>query len=148
MEKKIFFTTEHKTKLDALLLKFLYNNIAVKADFGSQLYSVSELLHSTANETLVNIRDRARKYVNSLNDVEEEDLTLKQEELLNLNKDIYELTKLILKYRTDMDNKNELMKKLVKAEENLRKLQESTKTPEQKMQELESFINELKSKID
>ena len=147
MEKKVIFTTEHKVKLDALLLKFLYSNIAVKADFSSQLYNISELLHNTADETLVNIRDKARKYTNSLNDIDEEDLTIKQEELLNLNKDIYEMAKLILKYRAYVDNKNELMKKLVKAEENLSKLRESTKTPEQKMQELEIFINDLKSKI-
>jgi len=147
MEKKVTFTTEHKAKLDALLLKFLYNNIAVKADFSQQLYNISELLHNTADETLVNIRDKARKYTNSLNDIDEEDLTIKQEELLNLNKDIYEMAKLILKYRAYVDNKNELMKKLVKAEENLSKLRESTKTPEQKMQELETFINDLKSKV-
>ena len=145
--KTVTFTSEHKTLLDALILKFVYNGNMIKSSYNTQGYTVYDLLHNVSDTTLVQIRDNAKKYINSLKDVDDEDITINQEYLLKLNSDIYELTRLIIRYKNNSKERDKLNNKLADAEKNLADLIESTLTPTDRIAIARKEIEALKAQI-
>jgi len=137
---KINFTKEHMVRLYDLANEMLFDNATIQTSMG-QVLNIVELLHCTSIGQLQNIMSSIKKRIDK---IEESDEWLapdndKLEELRRMK----ELINLIIgwkRYNMEIaDNK----KKKEELTEKLNKLKESTKTPEDRIKELEAQLKEL-----
>ena len=136
----INFTQEHMKKLSELALKMLFTNGEIRNRLGTPL-SIVELLHTTSINQLNEIKAILAKKIEQQEgrdewiDPDNEKLTkLKEDkELVNL---IVGWKRLNLERAENARKKEELTKKLAE-------LKESTKTPEDRIKELEAQLKEL-----
>lgn len=136
----INFTREHMQKLSELALKMLFTNGEIRNKIGNSL-SIVELLHTTSINQLNEIKAILAKKIEQQEgrdewiDPDNEKLTkLKEDkELVNL---IVGWKRLNLERAENARKKEELTKKLAE-------LKESTKTPEDRIKELEAQLKEL-----
>ena len=137
---KINFTKEHEAKLDALAVKMLKENGIVRTPMG-QVLNIVELMHTTSINQLNNIRTTLLKAIQKK---EEGDEWIETDtSALDQMKDAKELVNLIIGWKRknleiaeNKARKEELSKKLAE-------LKESTKTPEDRIKELEAQLAEL-----
>ena len=137
---KINFTKEHFSKLVNLVAQAAMNNVTIPTKMGQQL-NIVELLHTTSITTLNNIKASLTQKIRSIEDrdewVEADTETLEgikaQKELVNL---IVGWKRWTLEVEANKQKKAELTKKLAA-------LKESTKTPEDRIKEMEAQLKEL-----
>ena len=137
---KINFTKEHEAKLDALAVKMLKENGIVRTPMG-QVLNIVELMHTTSINQLNNIRTALLKAIQKK---EEGDEWIETDtSVLDQMKDTKELVNLIIGWK----RKNlEIAENKAKKEEltkKLSELKESTKTPEDRIKEMEAALAEL-----
>jgi hypothetical protein len=136
----INFTQEHLQKLSELALKMLFTNGEIRNRIGTSL-SIVELLHTTSINQLNEIKAILAKKIEQQEsrdewiDPDNEKLTkLKEDkELVNL---IVGWKRLNLERAENARKKEELTKKLAE-------LKESTKTPEDRIKEMEAELAKL-----
>ena len=136
----INFTQEHMQKLSELALKMLFTNGEIRNRIGTSL-SIVELLHTTSINQLNEIKAILAKKIEQQEsrdewiDPDNEKLTkLKEDkELVNL---IVGWKRLNLERAENARKKEELTKKLAE-------LKESTKTPEDRIKEMEAELAKL-----
>ena len=136
----INFTKEHMQKLSELALKMLFVNGEIRNKIGTPL-SIVELLHTTSINQLNEIKAALAKKIEQQEgrdewiDPDNEKLTqLKEDkELVNL---IVGWKRLNLERAENARKKEELTKKLAE-------LKESTKTPEDRIKEMEAELAAL-----
>lgn len=137
---KINFTREHESKLDALAVKMLKENSIIRTPMG-QVLNIVELMHTTSINQLNNIRTSLLKAIQKK---EEGDEWIETDtSALDQMKDTKELVNLIIGWKRknleiaeNKAKKEELTKKLAE-------LKESTKTPEDRIKEMEAQLAEL-----
>lgn len=137
---KINFTKEHEEKLNSLAIKFLKENKVVRTSMG-QVLNIVELMHATSINQLNNIRTGLLK---SIQKKEEGDEWIETDtSALDEMKDTKELVNLIIGWKRknieiaeNKAKKEELTKKLAE-------LKESTKTPEDRIKEMEAELAAL-----
>ena len=134
---KINFTKEHFSKLVNLVAQAAMNNVTIPTKMGQQL-NIVELLHTTSITTLNNIKAALTQKIRNIEDRDEWVET--DSEALDEIKAQKELVNLIVgwkRWKMEMDEnrreKAELTKKLAE-------LKESTKSPEDKIKEMEAKI--------
>lgn len=134
---KINFTKEHFSKLVNLVAQAAMNNVTIPTKMGQQL-NIVELLHTTSITTLNNIKAALTQKIRSIEDRDEWVET--DSEALDEIKAQKELVNLIVgwkRWKMEMDEnrreKAELTKKLAE-------LKESTKSPEDKIKEMEAKL--------
>lgn len=134
---KINFTKEHFSKLVNLVAQAAMNNVVINTKMGQQL-NIVELLHTTSITTLNNIKAALTQKIRNIEDRDEwietdsevlEDIKA-QKELVNL---IVGWKRWTLEVEANKQKKAELTKKLAA-------LKESTKTPEDRIKEMEAEL--------
>jgi len=134
---KINFTKEHFSKLVNLVAQAAMNNVTIPTKMGQQL-NIVELLHTTSITTLNNIKASLTQKIRSIEDrdewIEADTEALEgikaQKELVNL---IVGWKRWTLEVEANKQKKAELTKKLAD-------LKESTKSPEDKIKEMEAEL--------
>ena len=137
----IKFTEEHMTKLKDLAVEMLLNNGIISTKIG-QVLNISDLLHTTTINTLNGIKISLSKKIENLELVDEWVETEAQKEIENLKKD-KELVNLIIGYKRFQQEKEANAAKKHALEKQLKELEESTKTPAEKIAEIKEQLNAL-----
>lgn len=139
---KINFTKEHFEKLKAYALEMLFSNETITTKLGQPL-SIVELLHTTTINTLNSIRLTLSKEIESIENQDEwvsGETSQKKLENLKAKK---ELVNLIIGYKRFTQEQHEIARERASLENELVRLKESQKTPEDKIKELESKLETL-----
>lgn len=134
---KINFTKEHFSKLVNLVAQAAMSNMVINTKMGQAL-NIVELLHTTSITTLNNIKDALTQKIRKIEDrdewIETDSEALEgikaQKELVNL---IVGWKRWTLEVEANKQKKAELTKKLAA-------LKESTKTPEDRIKEMEAEL--------
>lgn len=140
MATKINFTKEHEEKLDALAIKALKENTVIQTSLGQYL-NITELMHTTSINQLNNIRTNLLKQIQKKEEGDEWVET--DNSILDKMKETKELVNLIIGWKRKNTEIAENKAKKAKLEETLKQLKESTKTPEDRIKELEAKLAEL-----
>lgn len=137
---KINFTKEHMIRLYDLANEALFDKTTVVTKLGQQL-NIYELLHTTSINQLNEIKTSLSKKIEKAEAADE--WVAPDNDKLQAMKDTKELINLIIgwkRYNLELDEnarkKEELTAKLTE-------LKESTKTPEDRIKELEAQLKEL-----
>ena len=137
---KINFTKEHEAKLDALAIKMLKENGIVRTSMG-QVLNIVELMHTTSINQLNNIRTALLKAIQKKEEGDEwieTDTTV-----LDEMKDTKELVNLIIGWKRKNMEIAEAKAKKAELTKKLTELKESTKTPEDRIKEMEAELAAL-----
>ena len=139
---KINFTKEHFDKLKAYAVEMLFTQETVTTKLGQTL-NIVELLHTTTINTLNSIRLQLSKEIETIENQDEwVSGETSQRKLENL-KAKKELVNLIIGYKRFVQEQAEIARERAHLEDELSRLKESQKTPEDKIKELESKLNDL-----
>lgn len=139
---KINFTQEHFEKLKAYAVEMLFTQETVTTKLGQTL-NIVELLHTTTINTLNSIRLQLGKEIETIENQDEwVSGNTSQRKLENL-KVKKELVNLIIGYKRFVQEQTEIARERASIENELVRLKESQKTPEDKIKELESKLNDL-----
>lgn len=137
---KINFTKEHEAKLDALAIKMLKENGIVRTSMGQPL-SIVELMHTTSINQLNNIRTALLKAIQKKEEGDEWIET--NTTVLDEMKDTKELVNLIIGWKRKNMEVAENKAKKAELTKKLAELKESTKTPQDRIKEMEAQLAEL-----
>lgn len=139
---KVNFKKEHFAKLQNLAMSMLFTNDVVTTKMGTPL-NIVELLHTTTIGTLNDIRVSLGKAIEKLEDQDEWVATEDTQTKLDTLKLKKELVNLIIGYkRFTLENEDNARKKAALTAK-LKELEESQKTPEDRINELKSEIAAL-----
>ena len=139
---KINFTQEHFEKLKAYAVEMLFTQETVTTKLGQTL-NIVELLHTTTINTLNSIRLQLSKEIETIENQDEwVSGNTSQRKLENL-KAKKELVNLIIGYKRFVQEQTEIARERAHLEDELSKLKESQKTPEDKIKEIESKLETL-----
>lgn len=137
---KVNFTKEHEAKLDALAVKMLKENGIVRTPMG-QVLNIVELMHTTSINQLNNIRTSLLKAIQKK---EEGDEWIEADtSALDEMKDAKELVNLIIGWKRKNMEIAENKAKKAELTKKLTELKESTKTPEDRIKEMEAELAAL-----
>ena len=137
---KINFTKEHEAKLDALAIKMLKENGIVRTSMGQAL-NIVELMHTTSINQLNNIRTALLKAIQKKEEGDEWVAT--DTSVLDEMKDTKELVNLIIGWKRKNMEIAEAKAKKAELTKKLAELKESTKTPEDRIKEMEAELAAL-----
>ena len=137
---KINFTKEHEAKLDALAVKMLKENGVVRTVMGQSL-NIVELMHTTSINQLNNIRTALLKTIQKKEEGDEWVET--DTSALDQMKEVKELVNLIIGWKRKNLEIAENKAKKAELTKKLTELKESTKTPEDRIKEIEAQLSEL-----
>lgn len=139
---KVNFTETNMARLKELAIEMLLNNGIVSTKIG-QVLNVSDLLHTTTINTLNSIKNSIKKRIETLEGADEWTVEVDtQREIGNLKKDA-ELVNLIIGYKRYTQEVAENHAKKRELEKQLHNLEESTKTPAERIEELKKQIEAL-----
>lgn len=139
---KINFTQEHFEKLKAYAVEMLFTQETVTTKLGQTL-NIVELLHTTTINTLNSIRLQLSKEIETIENQDEwVSGEISQRKLENL-KAKKELVNLIIGYKRFVQEQTEIARERARLEDELSRLKESQKTPEDKIKEIESKLETL-----
>jgi hypothetical protein len=139
---KVNFTETNMARLKELAIEMLLNNGIVSTKIG-QVLNVSDLLHTTTINTLNSIKNSIKKRIEVLEGADEWTVEVDtQREIGNLKKDA-ELVNLIIGYKRYTQEIAENHAKKRELEKQLHNLEESTKTPAERIEDLKKQIEAL-----
>lgn len=137
---KVNFTKEHEAKLDALAVKMLKENGVVRTSMGQPL-SIVELMHATSINTLNTIKANLAKQIQKK---EEGDEWIETDtSALDKMKETKDLVNLIIGWKRYNMEVAENRAKKADLTKKLAELKESTKTPQDRIKEMEAALAEL-----
>lgn len=139
---KINFTKEHFNKMCDGVIKMVLDNTVVSTKIGTTFDAI-QLLHTTTIGTLNNIRVHLGKQIESLEDQDEWVANNVSQNKLDKLKSLKETVNLIIGYKRYKLELEETERKRKELKDKLSELKESTKTPEDKIKELEGELAEL-----
>jgi chromosome segregation ATPase len=137
---KINFTKQHMDRLIDLADAALFNKTTVITKLGQPL-NIYELLHTTSINQLTEIKASLAKKIEKIESSDE--WIAPDNDKLQSMKDTKELVNLIIgwkRYNLELD---ENARKKAELSKKLNELKESTKTPEDRIKELEAQLKEL-----
>ena len=137
---KINFTEANLTQLKELAIKFLMENRTITYGIGNQVHSIVTLMHTTSINTLNNIRLTLGKMIEAQESKDE--WTDPDNSKLALLKENKELVNLIIGWKRKNLEIAENKKMKEELTQQLAALKESTKTPEDRIKELEAKLKE------
>lgn len=142
---KINFQKEHFAKLVNLVAQAAMNNISINTKLGQPL-NIVELLHTTSINTLNNIKASLTNKIRSIED-RDEWVETNTDELENI-KAQKELINLIVGWKRWKMEVEENRKQKEELTKKLTELKESTKTPEDRIKEMEAQLAALDTAED
>lgn len=138
--KQIKFTSEHFTRMKELLIKALLEDKTFYSKLGTPI-GVSELLNQTSvnllNEMKVSLQNKISKF-----ETQDEWIEVDNDKLTSL-RESRELVNLIIGYKRFQLQEQKREEKLAFLQDQLSKMEEDAKTPEEKMAELKAEIAKL-----
>ena len=136
----INFTKDHEARLKELACEMLFNNGVIQTKLGQPL-DIVELLHTTTINTLNEIRN---KLSNTIAKMEEADEWVeKDSSKIEKQRKAKELVNLIIGWKRFNLEKAENARKREELSAKLAELKESTKTPEDRIKEMEAELASL-----
>lgn len=141
------FTKEHYAKMKELAFEMLIQNEAVPSRVGTPL-TIGDLLHTQSINSLNSLRIFLGKKVEEFENQDEWVSTPAQQEKLEFFKKKKELINLIIGWKRFQIEQEELAAKKASLEKTLQSLKEATKTPEDKIKEIEEQLKALDSTVD
>lgn len=139
---KINFTTENKTRLTELAVKFLFENLPIPGPMGTSI-RISDLLHNTSINSLVNMNSHLKKQIATMDDLDEWTCTDADKWKLERTKEAQELVSLTIGYKKWLAEQEELEEKKAALAAQIDSLKESQKTPAERIAELEKQLADL-----
>ena len=139
---KINFTTEHNTKLLEALTEMLISGRTIKGLMGVE-YNVHQLLHELSINTIQKMYIDKTKEVTTTASLDEWSMKQYQQEKLNQLKKDQEMIHLLIGYKKYQSESLAALEKLKEKKNLLKKLQDETKTPDQRIKELAEEIAEM-----
>lgn len=139
---KINFTSENKSRLEELALKFLFNNTTFTVSLGTVM-NVVDLLHNTAIKSLVYIYTSFKKEISTLEESDRWSMTDVENKKLADLKEKYEFIDLLIGYKKYCAELKEIESKKAELAEKIDALKDSQKTPAERIAELEKQLSEL-----
>ena len=137
MANKINFTKEHQAKLANMALSALFNNTTFNTNMGGTC-GISELLHQTTVNSLLQMKQNLDKKIASREAADEWSMTDTEQKSLTELKSKSELINLVIGWKKFVAYQNEITKEKEELDKKIADLKESTKTPEDKIKELEA----------
>lgn len=144
---KINFTKEHFERMKELAVDMLLNNESVTTKMG-QILNISELFHTTTVGTLNNIKLGLAKKIEDAENKDEWVSDASDSKYLNLLRKQKELVNLIIGWKRYNMEKETIKSERKALEEELNRLRESQKTPEDKIKDIEEKLNGLKDEVE
>ena len=141
---KINFTKEHFEKLKAYAVEMLFTQVTVTTKLGQTL-NIVELLHTTTINTLNSIRLQLAKEIETIENQDEWVSGENSQRKLEILKAKKELVNLIIGYKRFIQEQAEIARERTSLEDELIRLKDSQKTPEDKIKEIESKLKALKT---
>lgn len=139
---KINFTKDHFEKLKAYAVDMLFSHETVTTKLGQPL-NIVELLHVTTINTLNSLRLGLVKQIETLESQDEWVSGEASKAKLDKLKDQKELVNLIIGYKRFMQQQYEVALEKRNLEAELKALEESQKTPEDKIKEIKEKLSSL-----
>ena len=136
---KINFTKEHYVKMSGLAFAMLVNNETIASKMGQPL-NIVELMHTTTVQTLNDMRLNIGKQIEKLESQDEWVSTDNTQERLEKLKKQKELLNLLIGWKRKKLEIEEAQYKKRTLTEQLNKLKEEQKTPEDRIKELEEQL--------
>lgn len=136
---KINFTKEHYVKMSGLAFAMLVNNETISSKMGQPL-NIVELMHTTTVQTLNDMRLNIGKQIEKLESQDEWVSTDNTQERLEKLKKQKELLNLLIGWKRKKLEIEEAQYKKRTLTEQLNKLREEQKTPEDRIKELEEQL--------
>jgi predicted nucleic acid-binding Zn-ribbon protein len=136
---KINFTKEHYVKMSGLAFAMLVNNETISSKMGQPL-NIVELMHTTTVQTLNDMRLNIGKQIEKLESQDEWVSTDNTQERLEKLKKQKELLNLLIGWNRKKLEIEEAQYKKRTLTEQLNKLKEEQKTPEDRIKELEEQL--------
>ena len=137
MANKINFTKEHQAKLANMALTALFNNTTFNTNMGGTC-GISELLHQTTVNSLLQMKQNLDKKIASREAADEWSMTDTEQKNLTELKSKSELINLVIGWKKFVAYQNEIANEKEELDKKIADLKESTKTPEDKIKELEA----------
>jgi predicted nuclease with TOPRIM domain len=143
-KETVNFTKEHQDELNALILKHFYKNTQFASPIGSDKANVLTLFH---NLTIKSLQDRyitAKKAAQNVgaDDWSKSDYEQRQQKE---KEEIVQLLHLMIGYKKAQSEKDAARQELSDLKAELRQLEESTKTPAEKLAEIKERIKAAES---
>lgn len=138
---KVNFTKEHQDKLNSLSLAALQTGETFAGRAGTQL-NIYDLYQTVQLPTLQDVYARLKTEVEKIEKMDEFSLTDYQIKKNKELKEKQELVNLMIGYKRWMSEKDANKELLRDLNKEMKELKESTKTPEEKLKELEARITE------
>lgn len=139
---KINFTKTHYEMMCEMLLEMLLNNETIQHKM--MTLDVVALVHTTTINTLNSIRLELGKAINVLENQDEWTTSETNQKKLTILRDKKELVNLIIGYKRWQEEQEAIKDERLIINEELNRLKESQKTPEDKIKELEDKLANLK----
>lgn len=140
---KINFTKEHLEQLHKLADEALFENLTVTTKLGGQL-NIHELLYTTSINQLTEIKTALAKKIEKL-EASDEWVQVDNEKIQTVRK-LKDLVNLIIGYKRYQLELLEIQDKKEELQEQLNKLKESQRTPDERIKELEAQIADLEQR--
>lgn len=137
---KINFTKDHMSRLLDLADEALFDKTTVYTKLGQPL-NIYELLHTTSINQLNEIKSNLTKKIEKIE--EQDEWVTPDGDKLQAMKDTKELVNLIIGWKRYNLELAENARKKEELSKKLTELKESTKTPEDRIKELEAQLKEL-----
>ena len=137
---KINFTKEHMLRLYDLANEMLFDNATIQTSMG-QVLNIVELLHTTSINQLQNIMSALKKKIDKIEEADE--WLAPDNDKLEERRRMKELINLIIGWKRHNMEISENKRKKAELTKKLNELKESTKTPEDRIKELEAQLKEL-----
>lgn len=141
---KINFTKEHLEKLNTLASEALMKGTKFKGNLGSEM-SIYDLVHNCTVTTLSIYHSSIKKEVAEIENLDEWSLTEDQQRKASRLKKNQELINLLIGYKRSQEEIAANKEKLAELKEVYNKLKEDTKTPEDRMKEIEAQMAQLET---
>jgi hypothetical protein len=141
---KINFTKEHQTSLEKLFVDLSFNAETLTGRFGSNAVSPYDLLHNTSLGSLRAVHNELKATITkeeaNTDEWTQSETTQRQ---LTMKKKWLEFIHLLIGYKRFEAEKAENAKVIREKKKLLQELKESTKTPAERISELEKEINDI-----
>jgi len=140
----INFTKEHLAQLEKAMIKQLFDGSAIKGPMGTTL-NAHQLLHETSVKSLQQLYVTTTKVIENQSKLDRWSMSDYQQSKLEELKSQAELLDLIIGFKKFEALKEANKIKLEEKRELLNTLRDQSKTPSERIQELESEIAELEA---
>lgn len=134
---KVNFTKEHQIKLYNAAMLALFNNTSFQTTMGGTC-GISELLHQITINSLIQMKQNLDKKISAKESADEWSMTDEEQKKLDELKSKSELINLVIGWKKYVAYQNELANKKAELDKMINDLEESQKTPEEKINELKA----------